>query len=459
MMTRDMATWSTLRTGGSTVWGAVRGASPHAILAIGFGLFLVYAFPGYMSSDSVNQIIEARTAVFSNAHPPIMAAEWRVLEVFVSGPILMLLLQGGLFLAGLYALLCHCLVPRRAAAAAVALLLFPPILTTMAVIWKDSQMATYLVAGIAALLSSRRWCRVAGLVLMSAACAFRYNGAAAVLPLVGLLFAWRPGQRWWMRYPIAAAAFVAAVAVAFGVNRMLTVQPRFLSPAFTDIVGVLYYEDHRSDEDLREVLRGTPLRVTTGIHERARSLYWARTSWQVTRGDDRLFDDPTTPEQVAALSRAWKELVLGDPYAYLTHRRGVFEELLGLSDAPLWGPVYAAFVESADQATWIDHNAVPSRLQSMVSRELGDLASSTPLFRPYMYAAIALALLLLCCRDRLTFALLTSGILYELGYFPTVSTPDVRYSHWMITCTCTAALLLFVQRYRTGRALAPGAVA
>jgi hypothetical protein len=85
MMAPDMATWSTLRTGGSTVRGAVRAASPHAILAIGFGLFLVYAFPGYMSSDSVNQIIEARTAVFSNAHPPIMAAEWRVLEVFVSG--------------------------------------------------------------------------------------------------------------------------------------------------------------------------------------------------------------------------------------------------------------------------------------------------------------------------------------------------------------------------------------
>ena len=90
--------------------------------------------------------------------------------------------QPALFLGGLYALLRHRLAPRQAAAAAVALLLFPPILGTMAVIWKDSQMAAYLVAGIAALLGERLRHRLIGLVLMSAACAFRYNAAAAVLP-------------------------------------------------------------------------------------------------------------------------------------------------------------------------------------------------------------------------------------------------------------------------------------
>ncbi|HMG22717.1 MAG TPA: hypothetical protein VK607_15390, partial [Kofleriaceae bacterium] len=129
------------------VRAAICSAPPAAILTVGSCLFLLYAFPGFMSSDSVLQIAEARTAVFSNAHPPIMAAEWRVLECFVAGPILMLVLQGALFLAGLHAILCHALAPRRAAVAAVALLLFPPILTTMAVIWKDSQMAAYLLAG------------------------------------------------------------------------------------------------------------------------------------------------------------------------------------------------------------------------------------------------------------------------------------------------------------------------
>jgi hypothetical protein len=131
----------------------------------------------------------------------------------------------------------------------------------------------------------------------------------------------------------------------------------------------------------------------------------------------------------------------------------VFAELLGLSDAPLWGPVFIGFAESAEQATWIQHEAVPSRLQSYAARALGYLASETMLFRPYLYAAIALLLLALC-RDRLTLALLLSGLAYEAGYFPIGSTPDTRYSHWMTLCTCVAALLLFVQRYRAGRGAA-----
>ena len=450
-----MGTRSALHRARSAVWAEVRGASPLTILVIGFSLFVMYAFPGYMSSDPVNQLHEARTGVFSSAHPPIMAEQWRLLEVFVTGPILMLLLQGALFLGGLYRILRRAMSPRAAAVCACAVLLWPPVLTTMGVIWKDAQMAAYLLAGIAALLDARLAVRLLGLVLLTAACAFRHNAAAAVLPVVGLLFVWRPGQRWWLRYPIAVAAFAVVMFVAFRVNAMLTTQSTFLSPFYTDIVGVLYYEDHRSDEDLREVLRGTPLLHDTDIHARARALYAPKTSYQVTRGDDRLFEDPTTPEHIAALTRAWKLLVFNDPLAYLTHRNAVFAELLGLSDEPLWGPVYTRFAESHDQELWIDHQAMNSRIQLVLSHTFYRLATETSLFRPYLYAVIALLLLALCCRDRLSLTILASGLGYELGYWPITSTPDHRYSQWMITCACIAVVLLFAQRYRAGR----GAVA
>jgi hypothetical protein len=443
---------SRVRSAASSAWATIRGARPLVILAIGFAVFVAYAFPGYMSSDSVLQLYEARTAVFTNAHPPVMAAEWRILEVFVAGPILMLLLQGSLFLGGLYGLLRHRFAPRAAAVAAVCVLLFPPVMTPMAVIWKDSQMAAYLIAGIAALLSPRFAMRLLGLALVAAACAFRYNAAAAALPIIGLLFVWRPGQRGWIRYSIAGLAFVVAVAAAFTLNAMLTDEVRFLSPAYTDIVGVLAYEDHRSDEDLREVLRGTPLRFTTDVHARARALYNPRNSWLVNRGADRLFDDPRTAEQAAAVNRAWKQLVLDDPAAYLAHRTAVYAELLGLSEDPLWSPVYVGFTESAEQVNWIRQTSMPSRLQSNAALALGDLATETVLFEPYVYAAIAILLLALCCRDRVTLTLLVSGLAYEAGYFPTAATPDVRYSHWMTVCTMVAALLLFVQRARAGRA-------
>src|ERR1043165_4854513 len=117
-----------VRSAASSAWAAIRGARPPVILAIGFAVFVAYAFPGYMSSDSVLQLFEARTAGFTNAHPPAMAAEWRILELFITGPILMLLRRGGLCLGGLYSLLPHPLAPRAAAVAAVCLLLFPPVM-------------------------------------------------------------------------------------------------------------------------------------------------------------------------------------------------------------------------------------------------------------------------------------------------------------------------------------------
>src|SRR5262245_1279945 len=96
-------------------WTArLRNLSPRTILSIGFAGFVANAFPGYMSTDSVAQLDEARSGVFSDGHPPLMAAEWWVLDRIISGPVLMLLLQGSLFLGGLYVLLGRLLSPRAA---------------------------------------------------------------------------------------------------------------------------------------------------------------------------------------------------------------------------------------------------------------------------------------------------------------------------------------------------------
>jgi hypothetical protein len=71
----------------------------------------------------------------------LMAVLWGVLDRIIAGPFLMLLLQATLFLAGSYLVLRRALPPRTAALAASLLLLFPPVLTPMAYIWKDSLMA------------------------------------------------------------------------------------------------------------------------------------------------------------------------------------------------------------------------------------------------------------------------------------------------------------------------------
>ncbi len=429
---------------------------PRAILVVGFVVLVLYAFPGFMSTDSVIQLHQARTGAYNNAHPPLMAFLWGLLDAIVAGPLLMLLAQVALFLGGLYGVLRQVLAPRPAAITAVAILWFPPIAAIMAVVWKDCQMAAYLMAGFALLLSPRRRLRLGGLALITAACAFRHNAFAASVPLVGLVFEWQPGARWWKRYLIAGAAAVATFLAATAINRALVVDEVHLTPAYTDIVGVLAFSEARTDEDLRHVLRDTPLRVTEGIHATARRLYDPRNSFHLTRGDQRMFDDATTPLHRAALARAWKELIVGDPHAYLSHRVAVFQELVGLSERGLWSPAFFGFVEHHTQAAWIGHDATPSTLQLEIHARFLRLIDETALFEAWMYGVLAVVFLLALARDRLSFTLLVSGLLYELSFFPTAGTPDCRYSHWMITCTVVAGVIIFVRRLERGRAARTG---
>ena len=167
------------------------------------------------------------------------------------------------------------------------------------------------------------------------------------------------------------------------------------------------------------------------------------------QGDEAFWEYPRTDAQWAALSRAWKELVFGDPGAYLAYHWDGFRRILRLTDDDRPGAVWNRFLESEEQLTWIDHDANFSWAQYRIGLTCFYwLADRTPLFRAYVYAAIALALLVSCCRDRLTFALFASGLLYELSFFPVGAEPDYRYSHWMITSVCLATVILFVQRRR-----------
>jgi hypothetical protein len=429
----------------------VRALSPRTILLVAFGGFLLYGFPGYMSSDSVLQLTEARTGHFSDGNPPLMAAEWWVLDKIISGPVLMLCLQGGLLLAGLYVLLRRYLEPRTAAWTAGGILLFPPVLVTIAVIWKDSQMAAYLVAGIAALIQPRLRTRMLGIGLLVAACSLRHNAVAAVIPLIAILFEWRQGLPWTKRLLIVVGVTIVVGIGGFGVTRLLAGKHVRLTPMFNDIVGVIAYTHDRTDADLREVLRDVPLAIDHGLQPQCRMLAAMQHGWLVMVGPDPFFRSPGSEQQWDAVTRAWKHLVFEDPVAYLEFHADQFARLLHMTDDDLPGAVWNRFLEADEQLAWIDHDASFSWYQQRLG--LGvfyPLDRHTPLFRPWIYVAIALLLLVLLCRTALPFALFLSGLLYELSFFPVGVEPEFRYSHWMVTSIVIGTVVLFVQRWQRG---------
>ncbi len=218
------------------------GLSPLAILAIGWAVLIIYAFPGQMTQDSFDHLREMRDGDLPRLAP---ARDQRDLE----GPRLRHRRPVRHAPAPVddvprraLSLLRRSHAPRRAAWLAVAVFLFPPVMAPMAVIWKDCLMAGFLALGAAGLLSERRGRRLLGLVGMFGATAVRYNAFGATLPLVVLLFEWRPGLGWVRRYAIATAAWLATTLAAFGVNKAITDHEMHYwhsSLAIYDIVGTL----------------------------------------------------------------------------------------------------------------------------------------------------------------------------------------------------------------------------
>src|SRR5262245_62700613 len=120
---------------------------PCATVAIGWLLISLYCYPGFLTFDSFEQLSQARHfRPVSDWHPPLMSIIWRWLDKIVAGPYLMVLLQSGLLLGGLYALFARMMRPWLAVAVTLFVFLWPPVITSQAVVWKDPLMAGFLVA-------------------------------------------------------------------------------------------------------------------------------------------------------------------------------------------------------------------------------------------------------------------------------------------------------------------------
>jgi len=443
----------------------LRGLPPFTILAIGWFVFFVHAYPGLMTRDSFDQLRQARTGVFLDDHPPLMQAIVWVTDRLVAGPIGVVILQSLLFLAGAYLLLRRAMRDRIAALVAVALLLFPPVVAVLVVMWKDPMMAGALMLATALILSPRKGVRLWGLALVLVATGVRFNALAATFTIVVLLFEWSvpQGTKWrrrLARYGLALGVWIAVTAAAFGVNTLLTDrETHFVETTLVDdIIGTLNFVDgERPDAELREVLRDMHLRPDKDIHAALRRAYRSDTMLWYVIGDSRVFDlpladiEPLSVAQRARIVDAWKTIVFGNPGAYLRYRIDRFRVVVGLTRAgeKTWDEPLIVTHDYQDKATIWTYgvSTTTSSLQARVDRTLVYL-SHTWLFRPYIYLFLTLALLAFSLRNALAAALLLSGLGIEMSLFFLAHSADYRYSHWMICTTILAGILVFADRLR-----------
>lgn len=439
--------------------GAVRRFIAPAIVIAGWLVVIAIAYPGVMSLDSFDQLLEARAWFFTDSHPPVMAALWGLLDRAIPGPMPLLVLQTSCFVLGIFLVLSRAMGRISAAIATVVVVLFPPIVTPMLVIWKDCLMAGFLVFGAAALTSERRQIRVAGLALLWLATALRYNALAATLPLIAMLFTWRPDVRPLVRYALAIGIWLGLSITALFANAVLTDQPMHIwqsSLALTDIVGTATMTgDELSDAELAPLLTPTGIHVDHNYQQALRAHYKPADFAQLIGPPDPLWSvpidgsKPAPQAQVDAITAAWKAIVVSHPVAYAEYRFDTFAEVLGLR-AKFNG---VTVVPHATQwATLVAFYKIPSgwpAVQTPVEHLLKVASKRTPLYRPYIYFVLALILLVFARKYRDIAALLLSGIAMELSLLPLAVTPDYRYSHWLVVTTCVALCMLVARRART----------
>ena len=440
---------------------------PAVVLGAAWGLVLLYAYPGLLTLDSFDHLREARSGVYTDSHPPIINLAWKLVEYVITGPFGMLVIQTGLLLAGLYAIFRRTFDPRRAAWWTAAVFVVPPVSTTMTVIWKDCWMAGLLAVGIAGVLSTRRWARLAGVIALTIAQAFRYNALGATLPLIVLLFEWRPGMHWLRRYALSTATWLAATCAAMGINAALTDKPMHYwvsSLAAHDLVGTLAYSDGTlSDAELRAELAGTGLLVDHDIHARIRQLYTPRDFYALVHHPTLrlwdlpiMYDQPAPEPQRAAVVRAWWHAISTRPWAYVKHRLAVTAEVLDLRSTRSMGTPLGRRTPYVELATQLGVVTQASQLQIRMTRWARAVSAHTPLYVPWIYALVSIVLLWPARRDRDVLALLLSGLVMESSLLLLAHGCDYRYSHWMVMMTIVSTIVLATRRYRA--AIEAGAI-
>ncbi len=439
-------------------------APPVLILVAAWLVLLLYAYPGQMTRDSFDHLFEARSGVYTDAHPPAISLLWRAIELVVKGPAGMLVVQSATFLAGLYLVTMRVFAPRRAAWIAAAVFLFPPIGVAMAVIWKDCLMAGLLMLAVGCLLSPRPRVRLLALVFVFGATAVRYNTPAATLPLLVVLLRWPENRPWFVRGLVALVAWIGVTVAAVKLNDAITDHRMYFwhsSVAVHDIVGTLSHVDGTiPDAELEELFRDTDLVVHHDIHATARRVYFPHDHIPVINDPkDLLWALPINgtvpaPTRVRdALARAWWETITTYPGAYARHRLAVMSHVLSIGDPTPPGAITRRDV--ADWHLWGKQLGIEfrwSRLQYRMTRWVTHVWRYTRLFVPWIYAVLAVVGVVLARRQRDTLALLLSALGFWGGLLLIAPSADYRYSHWPITCTVLAMILLFTRRWRAGSA-------
>jgi hypothetical protein len=407
---------------------------------------LYLSAPGFMASDSGDQLEQARTLALRDSHPTLMALIWHCTDLLLPGPLGLLVLMSGLYWWGLSALFWALDGPVfMRAVGLVGVGFFPPVFSNVPVVWKDTLMQAALVAALACLVVPMRrpilrWLAIALIVVAIGA---RHNSAAAVWPLLALpilRLGWLSRQPRWRRLALAcglslALTFALTQALQGALSR-ISQRDEFwqVIPTF-DLAGMSLKANRLLvDPDSGVLTPGMGVDEIRSLYsgEYSNSLYYCLPFG----GEDCVSLFRRTKDQVALarLTSNWLRAIRQHPLAYLQHRFDFSSALLAWSGGAKQTYYLAT---SPHHPLALDYPPPPRtiRMLAWIDAQVPSLP-----FRPWVYFSICCVLLPVALVRHLRggpvlpvlYAL--SGLAYLLSLFVAATSSDYRYSVWMILC-------------------------
>lgn len=415
-----------------------------ALLPVGAAVTLSLSYwPGLVTYDSVRQYDQALSGAFDDWHPPMMEAIWRLILPIWPGPAPMLLLQLGLYAAGMAGLIVWALRRGRPGVGIGFGLcaLLPMSVALMGEVLKDCLMAGALTAAVALVLLSidkRNWLVRAGVALLVLfAATLRFNAFLAGVPI--LLLAMGPAvlaSR--LRMAVSALAMALLLLLAMPLtNRALGAESSDvnLSLVIFDLAGIT---EHDGQDAFPALGIDQPVAAVRKCYTPVK---WDSFSWWV---------DPLCPlnfEQVRRVFHAthvgatpfWIGQIIRHPIAYAQHRLAHWN-----INARFWvhDEVERPVQRESAPNDWNFHVTPSVALNAVDTAAIK--SAVTPLGWPCAWMALAFGLMLAARRmasARIVWMLAGSALFYGLGYGVFSVASELRYYLWTTMATAMATVI------------------
>lgn len=394
--------------------------------------WLVLFHPGFMSVDSADQLMQARSGVLSDWHAPVMSVLWMGLERVVAGPFGMLVLQTAAFWSGLALLVARIAAPLASKVAFLVLFaLAPPVVSIAGAVWKDVLMVSLLVLACGLAGHRLAFWPVALLATLS-----RYNAVTAVVGVMLLHFASDgPTLR---RILHALVATAALFALSLAINAALVDQRMHPMQMFAldDLIAITASSKEIPNVDPCHQRRKGLTQLTP--HDEPKVVA-AVASWRRFR----FCSDDTASK---ALVGEWLRNLLAHPLPYALHRAKMASRLLGIELMP-GNFVMARSTYAGSKAVTLEPPAPATPWQDWFGTRMWELRDYG-VFRPWIYGLLGVgACAAAAVRGRWWPCFIAlSGLTCELGLFLVAPSADYRYSYWMIVSALIATAWLVAER-------------